>query len=48
MFNIQNKKFDDFFEIYKHLDPVLQDFLNKTAENLLDAQKSLVEPSRED
>lgn len=48
MFNISNKKYDDFFEIYKQLDPVLQNFLNITAENLLDAQSKLVEPSRED
>lgn len=48
MFINENKKYKDFFEIYKNLHPSLQDFLNKTAENLLDAQGEIVEPSRED
>lgn len=38
MFNIQEKNKEEFFEIFKNLHPVLQDFLIKTAKNLLDAQ----------
>lgn len=41
MFNIINKKYDEFFSIYNNLNPVLQDFLISSAKNLLDAQSKL-------
>lgn len=41
MFNITDKKYEDFFNIYNNLNPILQDFLISTAKNLLDAQTKL-------
>lgn len=41
MFNIIDKKYNDFFQIYNSLNPVLQDFLISVAKNLLDAQTKL-------
>lgn len=41
MFNIIDKKYDEFFDIYNNLNPVLQEFLLKCAKNLLDAQSKL-------
>lgn len=41
MFNTIEKSYNDFFEIFKKLNPVLQDFLIKTAKNLLDSQNKL-------
>lgn len=41
MFNSHDKKFDEFFEIYSHLDQPLQDFLIKTAKHLLEMQDLL-------
>ena len=36
-----DKKHDEFFSVFKDLHPVLQDFLIKTAKNLLDAQNKM-------
>lgn len=36
-----DKKHDEFFSVFKDLHPVLQDFLIKTANNLLDAQDKM-------
>lgn len=41
MFNTIDKKYNEFFEIYNNLNPVLQDFLISSAKNLLDAQSKL-------
>ena len=41
MFNTIEKSYNEFFEIFKKLNPVLQDFLIKTAKNLLDSQNKL-------
>ena len=41
MFIVYDKKHDEFFNIFKDFHPVLQDFLIKTAKNLLDAQEDL-------
>ena len=41
MFIIEDKKFNEFFEIYKSLSTPLQDFLIQTALNLLDTQSKL-------
>lgn len=41
MFNIIDKKYDEFFAIYNNLNPVLQEFLLKCAKNLLEAQSKL-------
>lgn len=41
MFIEENKKFDEFFEIYKDLSPILQEFLNKVAKDLLETQEKL-------
>lgn len=41
MFNIIDKKFDEFFSIYNNLNEPLQDFLFSTAINLLDTQNRL-------
>lgn len=41
MFIIEDKKFNEFFEIYKQLSSPLQDFLIHTANNLLSAQSKL-------
>ena len=41
MFNSLDKKFDEFFSIYNNLNEPLQDFLYKTALNLLDTQNRL-------
>lgn len=41
MFIIEDKKFNEFFEIYKQLSPALQNFLIQTANNLLSAQNKL-------
>lgn len=41
MFNSHDKKFDEFFEIYSHLNQPLQDFLIKTAKHLLEMQDLL-------
>lgn len=36
-----DKKHDEFFSVFKDLHPVLQDFLIKTAKNLLKAQDKM-------
>ena len=41
MFVNENKKFNEFFEIYKTLTTPLQDFLIQVAKDLLDTQKKL-------
>ena len=41
MFNSEDKKFNEFFEIYNSLTKPLQDFLIQTAYNLLDTQNKL-------
>lgn len=41
MFNIIDKKYDEFFSIYNNLNEPLQDFLFTTAINLLDTQNRL-------
>ena len=41
MFIIEDKKFNEFFEIYKQLNMPLQDFLLKVVKNLLDTQSKL-------
>lgn len=41
MFNIIDKKYDEFFSVYNSLNPVLQDFLISSAQALLDAQNKL-------
>lgn len=41
IFNITNKKYDDFFSIFNNLNEPLQDFLIQTAKYLLDTQKKL-------
>ena len=41
MFLEYDKKHDEFFSLFQNLNPVLQDFLIKTAKNLLDAQSKL-------
>lgn len=41
MFIEEDKKFNEFFEIYKNLFPVLQDFINKVAKDLLETQEKL-------
>lgn len=41
MFNSHDKKFDEFFEIYQHLNQPLQDFLIETAKLLLQKQDLL-------
>lgn len=41
MFNLNDKKFNEFFEIYKQLTKPLQDYLINCAKNLLEAQNKL-------
>lgn len=41
MFNIVDKKFDDFFSIYNNMSEPLQDFLLDTAKRLLDLQDKI-------
>lgn len=41
MFNIENKKYNEFFDIYNNLNPILQDYLLSCATNLLNAQDKL-------
>lgn len=41
MFNTIEKSYNEFFDIFKKLNPVLQDFLIQTAKNLLDSQSKL-------
>lgn len=41
MFIKENKKFNEFFEIFNKVNEPLQDFLIQCAKNLLDAQKKL-------
>lgn len=41
MFVIEDKKFNEFFEIYKTLSKPLQDFLIQNAKNLKDLQNKL-------
>ena len=41
MFNTIEKSYNEFFEIFKKLNPDLQDFLIQTAKNLLDSQNKL-------
>ena len=41
MFIEEDKKFEEFFEIYKDLSPILQEFLNKVAKDLLETQEKL-------
>ena len=41
MFIIEDKKFNEFYEIYKQLTPPLQEFLIQSARNLLNTQSKL-------
>ena len=41
MFITNKKNFDEFFSTFNNLHPVLQDYLIKSAKNLLDAQNNL-------
>ena len=41
MFNVENKKYSEFFEIYNNLNPILQEYLLSCANNLLDVQNKL-------
>lgn len=41
MFIEEDKKFNEFFSIFKNLSKPLQDFLIQTAKNLLDTQNKL-------
>lgn len=41
MFISEDKKFNEFYEIYKSLSTPLQDFLIQVAKNLLDTQEKL-------
>ena len=41
MFNTIEKSYNEFFEIFKKLNPVLQDFLIQTGKNLLESQNKL-------
>lgn len=41
MFNTIEKSYNEFFEIFKKLNPDLQDFLIQTAKNLLNNQNKL-------
>lgn len=41
MFLDNEKKLKEFFDIFDHLSPVLQDYLMKTAKDLLDTQEKL-------
>ncbi len=41
MFNISNKNYQELFEIYEQLHKPFQNFLKRTAQNLLDTQKNL-------
>lgn len=43
MFNISDKKYQEFFEIYEQFPEPLQDFLKRTAQDLLDTQKNMKE-----
>ena len=45
MFNIIDKHYDEFFDIFENLNPILQEYLIKCAENLLDPQNKLEEES---
>ena len=41
MFITIEKSYNEFFEIFNKLNPILQDFLIQTAKNLLDTQNNL-------
>ena len=41
IFNSHDKKFDEFYEIYSHLNQPLQDFLIQSAKILIEKQKEL-------
>lgn len=41
MFNSIDKKYNEFFSIYNNLEPVLQDFLIKIAQDLKDIQDKI-------
>lgn len=41
IFNRMDKNYEEFFSIFKNLTPVLQDFLIKVANDLLDTQTKL-------
>lgn len=41
MFIVEDKKFNEFYAIYKKLSKPLQDFLIQTAKNLLDTQNKM-------
>lgn len=41
IFNTIDKNYEEFFSIFKNLTPVLQDFLIKVANDLLDTQSKL-------
>lgn len=41
IFNTIDKNYNEFFSIFKNLTPVLQDFLIKVANDLLDTQSKL-------
>lgn len=42
MFNITDKKFEEFFDIYKNLNTVLQEYILNCSKQLLDAQNQLI------
>lgn len=41
MFNVENKKYSEFFAIYNNLNHILQEYLLSCANNLLDVQNKL-------
>ena len=41
MFKIEDKKYNEFFEIFNNLNPLLQEFLISSAKDLLDIQTKL-------
>lgn len=41
MFIVEDKKFNEFYEIYKELSAPLQEFLLKVCKDLLDTQSKL-------
>lgn len=41
MFNTIDKRYNEFFDTFKNLNPVLQDYILNCAKNLLDAQNKL-------
>lgn len=46
MFLENEKKQREFFDIFDELSPALQDYLIKTAKELLDTQEKLLSPNK--